>query len=50
MKFGEVVAFVDEIHQHKFQLKIRKGMGSIGVQVFGPIASPADKKHQYLRF
>jgi hypothetical protein len=42
MKFGGIVAYVDEILQQKFQLKIRKGVGSVGVQSSGQIASPAD--------
>jgi hypothetical protein len=32
MKFSGVVAYVDDIYQLKFQLKVRKGVGSIGVQ------------------
>jgi hypothetical protein len=42
MKFGGVVAYVDDIHQEKIRLKIRKGVGSIGVQSFGQITSPVE--------
>jgi hypothetical protein len=42
MKFGGVVAYVDDIDQKKIQLKIRKDVGSIGVQSFGHFASTAD--------
>jgi hypothetical protein len=35
MKFCGVVAYVDDIQELKFQLKIRKGVGSVGVQSSG---------------
>jgi hypothetical protein len=41
MKFGGVVAYVDDIPQYKIQLKFRKGVGFTGVKSFGQIASPA---------